>query len=82
MLSLTTPAGDTSYATTLGQRFGGTSCNYYTFIKNLHENWNVPRKADMNGVITSLNTLTTHVTDYDNSFKSVQASLTSYKSIL
>ena len=82
MLSLTTPAGDTSYFTNLDQRYGGTNCNYFIFITNLHENWNIPRKADMNGVITSLNTLTTHVTDYDNSFKSVQASLTSFKSIL
>lgn len=82
MLSLTTPAGDTSYATTLDQRYGGSSCNYYVFIKNLHDKWNVPRKADMNGVITSLNTLTTYVTDYDNSFKSVQSSLTSFKNIL
>jgi hypothetical protein len=36
MVSLTTPAGDTSYTTTLAQRYGGINCNYFIFIKNLH----------------------------------------------
>lgn len=36
----------------------------------------------MNSVIGSLNTLKTYVTNYDNAFKSTQASLSTFSTIL
>jgi hypothetical protein len=81
MNELESAAGDTSYSTTLQTRYGAT-CNYYTFIKNLELNWNVPRKASMNAVLGSLSTLQADVTSYDNSFKGVQANLTTFATIL
>jgi hypothetical protein len=81
MNELESAAGDTSYSTTLQSRYG-LNCNYYTFIKGLEDNWNVPRKAKMNTVLTSMNTLLTDVTDYDNFFKQVQANVTTFSTIL
>ena len=75
-------SGDSGYATTLASRYGSTSCNYYTFIKNLEDNWNVPRKARMDTVTTDISNLQTLVNNYDTSFKATQANISSYKTIL
>jgi len=48
----------------------------------MEDNWNVPRKAKMQTVLTDLTTLQTRMTAYDNSLKAVQANISSYATIL
>jgi hypothetical protein len=81
MSQLESAAGDTSFITNLQTRYG-SSCNYYTFIVNLENNWNVIRKNKMNTVLSSLTALLTGVTDYDNTFKNIQANITTFSTIL
>lgn len=79
------PSGDPSYTTTLATRYdtsGGTSCNYYQYIINLHDNWNIIRMNKMdtfNGSIISLKTI---VDDYTTKVSSVKANLNSFKTTL
>lgn len=81
-------SGDSSFATTLATRYNSTSntnndpCNYYEYIKNLHENWNLPRTASMNIVLANLTTLQSTITDYDTTFKSTQSNISTYSTIL
>ena len=75
-------SGDSSFATTLATRYGGVNCNYYQYIKNLHNNWNLPRKDSMNIVLANLTTLQSKITDYDTTFKATQANISTYSTIL
>ena len=36
MSQLLSTAGDSSYVTNLATRYGGNTCTYYLYIKNLH----------------------------------------------
>lgn len=81
MNQLESAAGDTNYLSSLQTRYGA-SCNYFNYIKNLEVNWNGPRKDDMNAVIAKLNILKTDVTSYDTAFQTVQASLSTFSTIL
>jgi hypothetical protein len=83
MQQMESSSGDSSYATTLSIRYGGDpTCNYYKFILNLENNWNVPRSAKMATVLTSLTSLGSAISDYDNTFKSTQANITTFATIL
>jgi hypothetical protein len=75
-------SGDSNYTTSLAIRYGSSTCNYFTYIKNLEQNWNAPRQSSMAGVATSLADLLNKVTDYDNTFKATQANISNYKTIL
>jgi len=75
-------SGDSSYATSLANRYGSTTCNYYNYIKNLETSWNIPRKTSMNAVLADLTTLQSKINDYDTTFKATQANVSSYSSIL
>jgi hypothetical protein len=81
MNQLQSASGDSSYNTTLATRYGA-SCNYFNYIVNLQNNWNYPRWSSMNLVLTDLNSLQTKITDYDNTFKATQASISTYSTIL
>jgi hypothetical protein len=82
MKQFVSASGDSSFATTLANRYGSTSCNYYNFIKNLHDNWNLVRNLSMHGVLADLTTLKSKVTDYDTTFKAIQANISTYSTIL
>lgn len=75
-------SGDNSFATSLATRYGGATCNYYLYIKNLHNNWNLPRNNSMYIVLANLSTLQTKITDYDTTFKGTQANISTYSTIL
>ena len=82
MNQMESASGDSAYATSLAARYGGATCNYYKFIVNLQDNWNTPRKASMNGVLSSMTTLMTSITNYDTTFKQTQANITTYATLL
>lgn len=68
--------------TTLASRYGSNTCNYYKYVVNLEDNWNIPRKASMTSVLSDLSSLQTKITDYDTTFKSSQANISTYATIL
>jgi hypothetical protein len=78
----TSASGDASYVTTLASRYGSNTCNYYKYVVNLEDNWNIPRKASMTSVLSDLSSLQTKITDYDTTFKSSQANISTYATIL
>ena len=47
MKEFVSASGDSSFATSLANRYGDATCNYYKYIKNLHNNWNLPRTTSM-----------------------------------
>lgn len=79
------PSGDPSYTTTLATRYdnaGGTTCNYYKYIVNLHNNWNIIRMSKMDTVNGSIVSLKTIVDDYATKVSSVKANINSFKTTL
>lgn len=79
------PSGDPSYTTNLATRYdnsGGTTCNYYQYIVNLHNNWNVVRMSKMDSLNGSIVSLKTIVDDYSAKVSSVKANIDSFKTTL
>ena len=79
------PSGDPSYSTSLATRYdtsGSTTCNYYQYIVNLHNNWNVIRMNKMDTVNGSIISLKTTADDYATKVSAVKASLNSFKTTL
>ena len=82
MNQMESSSGDSNFAVNLATRYGSTSCNYYKYVVNLQNNWNVIRKANMNGVLSDIINLGVSISNYDTNFKSTQANITTYSSIL
>jgi len=82
MNEMESSSGDSSFAIDLATRYGSNNCNYYKYIVNLENNWNIVRKTNMNGVLTALTGLGTSISTYDTNFKNTQANITTYSTIL
>jgi hypothetical protein len=75
-------AGDNAFATTLATRYGSNTCNYYKYLVNLENNWNIPRQSSMSTATSSLNSDLTNINSYDTDFKATQSNISTYKTIL
>ena len=80
--TITSPSGDSGYVNTLSSRYLKSTCNYFDYIKRLHEFWNVPRSNRMNTVDSSLDNIKTVVNDYTAKVDSEKASINSFKTAL